>query len=264
MSSSQTPLAFAQVVKQASVKYLKSARRNKFDHIYTTLEDFTRVEPSRKRVVVIGCTGSGKSTLLNVLAGWRFVQSKETDYEFKWQPKPQEGEEKPLEPIFAATSSSDSVTKQTAFANVHMRGDPDRELIVVDTPGHDDPAGCEIGSQEARDHLGELAADLHNKLKALGHVHAILVLHNDVLSNRLNPATYQILKMVDEKFKKAGTSVWEHVVVGYSKCNNFETSWRSGLEGKKMCCGPGQQCCPPDSGMTGCCPVVSGANGTGS
>jgi len=64
-------------------------------------------------------------------------------------------------------------------------------------------------------------------------VHTILVLHNDVISNRLNPATYQILKMVDEKFKKANTSVWEHVVVAYSKCNNFETSWRSGLEGKK-------------------------------
>ena len=39
--------------------------------------------------------------------------------------------------------------------------------------------------------------------------------------------------MVDEKFVKAGGSVWKHVVVGYSKCNTFETSWRSGLEGKK-------------------------------
>ena len=28
-------------------------------------------------------------------------------------------------------------------------------------------------------------------------------------------------------------SVWEHVVVGYSKCNAHETSWRSGLETKK-------------------------------
>lgn len=120
-----------------------------------------------------------------------------------------------------------------------------------------------------------------SQLKALGHVHAILVLHNDVLSNRLNPATYQILKMVDEKFSKAsvcaglhggldahrfaillhenhtmqyvfcvfassvasmfsllapqqaGTSVWEHVIVGYSKCNSHETSWRSGLEKKR-------------------------------
>ena len=30
--------------------------------------------------------------------------------------------------------------------------------------------------------------------------------------------------MVDEKFAKAGSSVWEHVVIGYSKCNNFETA----------------------------------------
>ena len=52
-----------------------------------------------------------------------------------------------------------------------------------------------VDSQAARDARGEIAADLHNKLKALGHVHAILVLHNDVVSNRLNPATYQILKV---------------------------------------------------------------------
>ena len=67
-------------------------------------------------------------------------------------------------------------------------------------------------------------------------MHAILVLHNDVISNRLNPATYQILKMIDEKFVKAGRSVWDHVIVGYSKCNAFETSWRSGLEGTKKRC----------------------------
>jgi len=125
------------------------------------------------------------------------------------------------------------VTKKSSYCNLNFRGDPEREFIVVDTPGHDDPAGCEIDSQEARDVLGAIAADLHNKLKALGHIHALLVLHNDVASNRLNPATYQVLKMVDEKFAKAGQSVWEHVVIGYSKCNAHETSWRSGLEGKK-------------------------------
>jgi len=221
----------ATIVKNGIGKYVTTARRNKFDEIYTTLEDFMRTDPSRKRLVVIGCTGSGKSTLLNVLAGWRFVQSKDTDYEFKWKPKPR-GEEM-LDPIFKSESSSESVTKVTAFANVHLRGDGDRELVVVDTPGHDDPAGCNLDEQAARDTLGELAADLHNKLKALGHVHAILVLHNDVLSNRLNPATYQILKMVDEKFQKSGTSVWEHVIVGFSKCNGHETSWRSGLEAKR-------------------------------
>ena len=35
-------------------------------------------------------------------------------------------------------------------------------------------------------------------------------------------------QMVDEKFAKAGGSVWNHVIIGYSKCNSFETSWRSG------------------------------------
>jgi len=235
-SATSAPAAkVAALAKSSVASYITSARRNQFDHIYTTLEDFMRADPKRKRLVVIGCTGSGKSTLLNTIAGWRFVQSRETDYEFRWQPKPPpEGSDaEPMAPIFEATSSSDSVTKVTAFANVHVRGDAERELVVVDTPGHDDPAGCDLDDPAARDALGELAADLHNKLKALGHLHAILVLHNDVLSNRLNPATYQILKMVDEKFQKAGASVWEHVIVGFSKCNGHETSWRSGLEAKR-------------------------------
>ena len=222
------------MLSSATINYLNSSKRTAQDKLFSTLEDFTRADPNKKRLVVIGCTGSGKSTLLNVLGGWRFVQSKETDYQFVWQPKKATGEDAPeVEAIFESAASSDSVTKKTSFANVRFRGEEERELIVVDTPGHDDPAGGDIDSQEARDVLGAIAADLHNKLKALGEVHTILVLHNDVVSNRLNPATYQILKMVEEKFQKASSSVWEHVVIGYSKCNGHETSWRSGLEGKK-------------------------------
>jgi len=221
------------LVRDATLGYINSSRRVDKDKVFTTLEDFTRADPTKKRLVVIGCTGSGKSTLLNVLGGWRYVQSKDTDYQFVWQKK---GDgETTSSAIFESAASSDSVTKKSGFANLHFRGDAERELIVVDTPGHDDPAGGDIDSQEARDVLGAIAADLHNKLKALGHVHTLLVLHNDVIANRLNPATYQILKMVDEKFEKAGVngSVWEHVVVAYSKCNSFETTWRGGLESKK-------------------------------
>lgn len=226
-----------ELARTATASYISSSKRATTDKLYSTLEDFTRADTSKKRLVVIGCTGSGKSTLLNVMAGWRFVQSPETDYQFLWKKKQvkKDGDAVAVEldPIFESAASSDSVTKKAAFANIHYRGQEDRELIVVDTPGHDDPAGNEIDSQEARDALGAIAADLHNKLKALGHVHAILVLHNDVVSNRLNPATYQILKMVDEKFSKAGGSVWNHVVIGYSKCNAFETTWRAALETKK-------------------------------
>ena len=219
------------VLADATIAYLNTSKRTAKDTLFTTLEDFTRADPYKKRLVVIGCTGSGKSTLLNVLGGWRFVQSKDNDYQFAWQKKG--AGEDAVENIFESAASSDSVTKKSSYANIDFRGDPERQLLVMDTPGHDDPAGGEIDSQEARDVLGAIAADLHNKLKAFGTIHTILVLHNDVISNRLNPATYQILKMVDEKFAKAGTSVWKHVVLGYSKCNNFETSWRSGLEGKK-------------------------------
>ena len=243
---------FFELAKGGVASYVAASKRTAKDKLYTTLEDFSRTDAQKKRLIVIGCTGSGKSTLLNVVGGWRYVQSKETDYQFIWQKKAKrkaaakkpsggggdgddegEPEEELLDPLFESAASSDSVTKKTAFANVEFRGDPERELIIVDTPGHDDPAGNELDSKEAREALGAIAADLHNKLKALDFVHTILVLHNDVISNRLNPATYQILKMIDEKFVKAGRSVWDHVVVGYSKCNAFETSWRSGLEGKK-------------------------------
>jgi len=223
------------VVKAAEVvvKYFDACKRTDKDKLFTTLEDFQRADPKKKRLVVIGCTGSGKSTLMNILGGWRYVQSKDTDYQFVWKDK---GEgENAKKPIFEAGASASAVTQKTSYANMDFRGDEERELIVVDTPGHDDPAGNDIEKKDAQDKLGELATDLHNKLKAFGHVHAILVLHNDVYSNRLNPATYQVLKLVDEKFKQASetSSVWNHVIIGYSKCNSFETSWRASLVQKK-------------------------------
>jgi len=112
-------------------------------------------------------------------------------------------------------------------------GDLGRSFIAIDTPGHDDTQAMNLADGGTRKLLGELAADLHNKLKAMGHVDCILVLHNDVVANRLNPATYTILQMIDEKFAKTEQSVWENVVVAYSKCNAHETTWRNNLNGKK-------------------------------
>jgi len=143
------------------------------DTLFSTLEDFERVDPDAKRVVVIGVTGAGKSTVLNCMGGWGFVQ-KPPDYEFEWQEK--DG----VSALFEARADCESCTKKTSFANLAFLGDAERAVVVVDTPGHDDPAGAEIESKEAREKLGEMAADLHNKMKALGHIHAILVLHNDV------------------------------------------------------------------------------------
>jgi len=53
------------------------------------------------------------------------------------------------------------------------------------------------------------------------------------MSNRLNPATQTVLKMVGEKFAKAESSVWKNVVIAYSKCNEHESSWKAGLKEKK-------------------------------
>jgi len=197
--------------------------------LYVTLEDFQRCDPDRKRIVLIGCTGAGKSTIANISAGWKLVgkMAEDGDFDFSW--KHSSGED----PLFEARASGESVTKKTTFANINWLGDEARPIILCDTPGHDDTATAEIDSAEAREKLGELAADLHDKLKAFGSVHMIVVVHNDVMSNRLNPATQTILKMIGEKFAKAESSVWSNVVIAYSKCNEHETSWRAGIAKKK-------------------------------
>jgi len=228
-----TDVDYIQLAKRTSSRALLQVQealsgaglRAEPDVLYSTLEDFYRAPPESKRLVVVGCTGAGKSTILNVMAGWKFVQ-RPPDYEFEWEGK--EG----AEPLFESAAGDDSVTKKTSFANLQFFGEESRPFVAIDTPGHDDPAGADIDSPEARKALGELAADLHNKLKAIGHVHAVLVLHNDVMSNRLNPATYTMLKVIDEKFKQCGKSVWDNVIVAYSKCNAFDTAWRSKLDHK--------------------------------
>jgi len=78
-----------------------------------------------------------------------------------------------------------------------------------------------------------IEADLINKMQKLGYVNAILVIHNDIKGNRLNPATLELLEAVATRFQEDSESdVWSHVVIGYSKCNLHETDWRSDLEEK--------------------------------
>jgi len=234
--------------------------RDELYHQYLTLEDFSRCNDDAKRVVVIGCTGAGKSTLLNVMGGFKYVQNQTTDdMEYEWtapdntvlerdeaaraavakQLAVKMAAAKPDEDVsdvallFESKGGTASVTNKTSFAQMKWFGAADRQFIAVDTPGHDDSAGYDIESKEARDALGELAADLHNKLKAMGHIHTLLVLHNDPTSNRLNHASYTILKMIDEKFAETQEQVWKHVIVAYSKCNPHDSSWRAGMAKKK-------------------------------
>lgn len=232
---------------QRAKRWLKRSKlRSDFDKPYFTTADFERTVPEHKRMVVIGCAGSGKSTLLNKLAGCEKVWVDRTDTHndtdhgsFEWK----------ASPIFESGHSLDSVTKCSAFANLKYMGRAERPFIAVDTPGHDDPNGGRdiVDEAAARDFLDGQAADLHAKLRAMGRVHAIVVVHNDVHSNRLNPATYELLRKVDEMFathdtngsQTAGTdgrtttSVWEHVVVCYSKCDADSRGWRDGLAEKR-------------------------------
>ena len=216
--------AVQQVLHGARALYDRKARRHETSVAMHTLEDFRRCPLEPPRLVVIGCTGAGKSTLLNALDGNRFLQSAaegEGGYRWRWE----------HEPVFDARHGCRAVTRVTSYANLAFGGDPKRRFVAVDTPGHDDTEGDRLESQASRDALREQAADLHNKLKALGSIHTILVLHDQVSSNRLNPATYAILQMIDEKF---GAQVWDHVAVAYSQCNPHSASgWRTDIDAKR-------------------------------
>lgn len=220
----------AELLGKVMAPLVSLAMRTEKDRLFDTAPDFEHTDGFRKRLCVVGLTGAGKSTLLNVMAGWSFKvvkidgsttykMSKEMDIDGQ---KVERGE------LFQSGSSSKSVTDHTSFALVDYFGDPEKPLMLIDTPGHDDTSD----DPECKG-LTKIEADLTNKLKKLGYVNAILVIHNDVVGNRLNPATLELLRKLDAKFHEVGSAVWDHVIIGYSKCNEFEDTWRANFQRKK-------------------------------
>jgi len=196
--------------------------------LYSTLEDFMRADPSLKRVVALGLTGCGKSTLLNVTAGWEFVQSS-LDHCCRFRPR------QGREPLFKPSEvSRRSETKKLAFARVDWFGQSDKPLYVIDTPGPDDSEVRDLARRETRELLRRRATDIHNKLKALGHVDLILILHSDPIGMRLTQPMYELLRLVDEKFRAGGRPVWDHVAVAFTRCNEVDSTWRRDLAKKRM------------------------------
>eukprot|EP00929_Paragymnodinium_shiwhaense_P019466 TRINITY_DN13259_c0_g2_i1.p1 TRINITY_DN13259_c0_g2~~TRINITY_DN13259_c0_g2_i1.p1 ORF type:complete len:424 (+),score=60.05 TRINITY_DN13259_c0_g2_i1:79-1350(+) len=189
--------------------------------------DFAKADPDLPRLLVIGATGSGKSTLLNAMGGWQLVQNS-ASYEYEWR---LQGGRKPP---FHCDFSTQSITELASFCNLYWRGKKRRPFLAVDSPGCNDTKAAQLHTAEARDRLRQFAADLHNKLKALESVDLILILHNDVVSNRLDPVIQEMFRLVLEKFRDAGVDVWKHVAVAYSKCNPHENHWKGHLERKKQ------------------------------
>jgi hypothetical protein len=216
-------------------------KNKEVNNLYITNEDFGRTDETLPRVLVLGCLGSGKSTLLNKMAGFRLhcVEGEgEDEDEFVWDNDKDKDDDKPL---FESNSNVDSVTKYTSFANVHFLGDSEKPVILVDTPGHDHPESSHMDLKLSRQSLAENAADLYEKLKRMGHLNTILVMHNDVHSNRLNPATYTLLQKIDEMFSSypndendTNDTIWNHVVIAYSKCDSDSRGWRCNLSNKKQ------------------------------
>jgi predicted GTPase len=191
------------------------------DKLHYSPQDFENLDESDKRLIVVGCTGAGKSTMLNIMAGWTFESIKDEHWNFTTALHKKEAIDGPL---FKAGASAESTTTETSFALVNYFNDPGKQLIVIDTPGHDDTGGA--------DRMVKIEADLHNKLQMIRYVNAILVIHNDVKGNVLNPATLELLEKIDAKFKDAGVDVWDHVMIGYSKCNAHVEDWRANLDKK--------------------------------
>lgn len=202
---------------QAAMGHLTQLQfRREFNKEYTTNEDFGKMLPESRRLVIVGCTGAGKSALVNKLAGFR-MEFDEQKASYEWTV----GQE--LLP-FLSQSSTKSVTRFTSFANLHYLGyAPDKPFICVDTPGHDD---TDPGL------LTEQATDLHVKLQAMQYVNSVLVLHKDFEANRLDPATFELLRKVSTLFQKSGMNVWEHVILGYTRVDEEKRGWRSGIDQK--------------------------------
>jgi len=179
----------------------------------TTNEDFSRMLPDSKRLLIVGCAGAGKSTLCNKLAGHRYEWD-EGSQKFIWDC----GEENLL---FRCKAGAKSVTQHTTYANLAYMGAEERPFVCVDTPGHDDTG--------TDDHLLRQAADLHQKLQRMGYVNGILVLHNDVVSGRFSPATRELMTKIQHMFRSSKRNVWDHVIVAFSHCDESDRGWRSNI-----------------------------------
>ena len=222
-----------------------SFRGPRIDQCYTRVSDFKAADPTLKRIVILGSSGSGKSSMLNAMAGWRLVQEmKSPDLRCRWAAPRCKPVNQPMP--FKAACSVRSVTAETGLAYAHFRSDTvDGTMLFVDTPGYDDTSATDgdiyniersstsegIAASNLRDELRAIHKDKLDKLKALGHIHTIVLVHKDIASNRVDPVFIWQLKMLDETF---GEDVWKHVVVAYSHCNPYETTWRSGIPARKV------------------------------
>jgi GTPase SAR1 family protein len=221
-------------VDLAAQTVVSTAFRSDKDFLYKTVPDFEHADGYRKRLVVIGDTGSGKSVLLNVMAGWTYI-CKETapgSFQYTNELYKEEGENK-KKPLFepAPIDKVTSTTQDTAYALVDYLNDPARPIMLIDTPGHDDSG--ELGATEAEiaDRVRLQDKDLTDKMKCLGYVNAIIVVF-DLSKNKLSGSMKKMLESLEIKFKAEGHNVWNHVMIGYTKCNATDKTWRGDFETK--------------------------------
>jgi hypothetical protein len=189
--------------------------RNELRKQYVSNEDFSRMVPGLKRMMVIGTTGAGKSTLGNKLAGFRY-EWVEAENKHEWTCDRQDL-------LFLCKAGAKSVTLDTSYANMNYLGDAARKFIYIDTPGHNDTGDDGL--------LAQQATDMHVKLKNMDCINAILVLVSEP-SGRFAPATQELLAKLETMFSQANRDVWRHVIIGFSRCDPADRGWRTDLQVK--------------------------------
>ena len=73
--------------------------------------------------------------------------------------------------------------------------------ITAKSTSVDRPDRANIDKEVARENINYQATDMHQKLKCMQSINIVVIVHNDVLANRLSSATLELLQKVDEMFK---------------------------------------------------------------
>jgi GTPase SAR1 family protein len=157
------------------------------------------MDGAKKRLLVMGPDGVGKSALLNILGGHKLIYNPDDeDHEIHWAEKP----------VFLSEGTGKAVTQEVSYSNLSWAGSEGETFVGVDSVGHD------VFMAADHDRAAKATVDLNAKLKAMGHVHCILVLCPDD-GGRLNTVPTDTFSMLDYMFN--GGPVWSNVVVATVK-----------------------------------------------
>lgn len=194
---------------------------------YDTVEKFIQAgeEENLLRIVLTSLVGTGKSTLACKLAGVHLVyndeESDETESGYgnlRRVPKPGCPYD---EPPFKGGSTQESVTKRTSFVISHFMGDENKEkLMIIDTPGLFDNDQARVDEIiEDKNDENDFVGDMTAKLRAVGKIHAILVLMKLDSGGRLDLTFMKTMDAINEMFSKNNCNLSKNFIFAFARCD---------------------------------------------